>query len=76
MTVALALIILALPLAIAAAVSWAAHRNAVPRFRLDQFDPSPPDYEMYRAGHDLDAVRSRFERRPSWPSAGALGERR
>ena len=76
MTVALALSILILPFAVAAAVSWAAHRGNVLRFRLDLFDLEMPDYETYRAGHDLEAIRSRFERRPSWPSAGALGERR
>lgn len=76
MTVALALIILISPFAVAAAVSWAAQRSNVLRFRLDLFDLNQPDYETYRAGHDLDAIRSRFERQPSWPSAGALGERR
>ena len=76
MTVALALTILALPFAVAAAVGWAAHRSNVLRFRLDLFELEPSGYETYRADHDLDAVRSRFEHRPSWPSAGALGERR
>ncbi|MFV8172769.1 hypothetical protein [Mycolicibacterium peregrinum] len=76
MTVALALIILISPFAVAAAVGWAARRSNVLRFRLDLFDLNQPDYETYRAGHDLDAIRSRFEHQPSWPSAGALGERR
>ncbi|MEV0672857.1 hypothetical protein [Mycobacterium sp. NPDC050441] len=76
MTVALALIILISPFVVAAAVSWAAQRSNVLRFRLDLFDLNQPDYETYRAGHDLDAIRSRFEHQPSWPSAGALGERR
>ncbi|OBG88164.1 hypothetical protein A5699_17795 [Mycobacterium sp. E802] len=76
MTVALALFILISPIAVAAVVSWAAHRDNVLRFRLDVFDIRQPDYEAYRADQDLDAVRTRFERQPCWPSAGASGERR
>ncbi|OMC27925.1 hypothetical protein A5740_20325 [Mycobacterium sp. GA-1841] len=76
MTVALALLILISPIAVAAAVSWAAHRDNILRFRLDVFDIHQPDYESYRAEADLDAVRTRFEQHPVWPSAGALGERR
>ncbi|CRZ19154.1 hypothetical protein [Mycolicibacterium neworleansense] len=76
MTVALALIILISPFAVAAAVAWAAQRSNILRFRLDLFDSGQPDYESYRASHDLDAIRTRFEHQPSWPSAGALGERR
>ena len=26
--------------------------------------------------HELDAIRTRFERQPAWPASGALGERR
>ncbi|MBU9766885.1 hypothetical protein FR943_23960 [Mycobacterium sp. TNTM28] len=76
MTVALALLILISPIAVAAAVGWAAHRANILRFRLDLFGIHPGDYDTYRAGQDLDAIRSRFERHPSWPSAGASGERR
>ncbi|WP_029108323.1 hypothetical protein [Mycobacterium sp. URHD0025] len=80
MTVALALIILISPFAVAAAVGWAAQRGNVLRFRLDLFDlpfgVNQRDYDTYRAGHDLDAIRSRFEHQPAWPSAGVLGERR
>lgn len=80
MTVALALIILIAPFAVAAALGWAAQRSNILRFRLDLFDmpfqAGQADYEAYRAGHDLDAIRSRFEHQPSWPSAGVLGERR
>lgn len=76
MTVALALIILISPFAVAAAVAWAAQRSNVLRFRLDLFDTSQPDYEAYRAGHELDAIRSRFEHQPAWPNPGVLGERR
>lgn len=87
MTVALALLILISPFAVAAALSWAAHRNGALRLRLDQFrmsapmvgrlfENAPPDYEAYRVEHDLDAIRTRFEHDPVWPSAGVLGERR
>lgn len=87
MTVALALLILISPFAVAAALSWAAHRNDTLRIRLDQFrvsapmvgrlfDTHPHDYEAYRIEHDLDAIRTRFEHNPAWPSAGVLGERR
>ncbi len=80
MTVAFALIILASPFVIAAVVAWVARRHNVLRFRLDLFDlpfaVDRPDFEAYRAGQDLDAIRARFERHPSWPSAGASGERR
>ncbi len=80
MTVALALIILISPFAVAAAVGWAAQRGNVLRFRLDLFDlqfgSTNPTTTTYRAGHDLDAIRSRFEHQPAWPSAGVLGERR
>ena len=29
-----------------------------------------------RAEHDVDAIRTRFERQPSWPDSGVRGERR
>lgn len=87
MTVALALLIMISPFAVAAALSWAAHRSDALRIRIDQFrvsapmvgrlfDIDPPDYEAYRVEHDLDAVRTRFEKNPSWPTPSALGERR
>lgn len=31
------------------------------------------DADLRRLGHDLDAVRTRFEEQPSWPQSGALG---
>ena len=83
MTVAIALLILISPFAVAAALSWAAHRNNKLRFHLDQFRMAAPmagridsDYEWRRVEHDIDAIRTRFEREPTWPSAGVLGERR
>lgn len=74
MTVALAIVILVTPFAIAAALSWATHRDAA---RLVSHSPDYfPDYESYRAGHDIDVIRTRFEHDPAWPTAGVLGERR
>ena len=34
------------------------------------------DADYRRTGHDLDAVRTRFERHPAWPASGVTGERR
>jgi hypothetical protein len=34
------------------------------------------DADYRRMGHDLDAIRTRFERHPAWPGSGATGERR
>ncbi|MCV7216189.1 hypothetical protein H7J51_12950 [Mycobacterium crocinum] len=34
------------------------------------------DADERRVNHDLDAVRTRFEQHPTWPSSGVLGERR
>ncbi|QEN16301.1 hypothetical protein ACRDU6_29605 [Mycolicibacterium sp. ELW1] len=34
------------------------------------------DADLRRISHDLDAVRTRFEHHPTWPSSGVLGERR
>jgi hypothetical protein len=54
------------------------------RLHADQFRVSAPmvgrlfdnDADQRRISHDLDAVRTRFEQHPVWPSSGALGERR
>ncbi|AKK29671.1 hypothetical protein [Mycobacterium sp. EPa45] len=56
------------------------------RLRAGQFRVSAPmvgplfveggDADARRISHDLDAVRTRFEQHPSWPSSGVLGERR
>jgi hypothetical protein len=53
------------------------------RLHADQFRVSAPmvgplfdDADQRRVSHDLDAVRTRFEQHPVWPSSGALGERR
>jgi hypothetical protein len=34
------------------------------------------DRDAFRVGHDVDAVRTRFEQQPFWPSSGSLNERR
>jgi hypothetical protein len=82
MTTALTLLILIAPFAVAAALSWAAHRSGSLRVRLVQFRLAAPlgglfdDRDAYRVEHDVDAIRTRFEREPSWPASGAVGERR
>lgn len=84
MTVALITLVLISPFALAAALTWAAHRSGVLRLHLDQFRVSAPmrgrlfeeDRDVLRVSHDLDAVRTRFEEHPVWPSSGVVGERR
>jgi hypothetical protein len=34
------------------------------------------DADYRRTDHDLDAIRTRFERSPMWPASGVMGERR
>ncbi|MBX7448335.1 hypothetical protein GR927_10060 [Mycolicibacterium sp. 3033] len=84
MSIALTFLILAAPFALAAALTWAAHRTGVLRLHRDQFRIAAPlagrlfsdDRDLTRIAHDADAVRTRFERNPSWPSSTATGERR
>jgi hypothetical protein len=84
MTTALTFLILIAPFAVAAALSWAANRSGSLRISFDQFRWSAPmmgrlfedDRDGFRVAHDADAVRTRFEQQPVWPSSGALGERR
>ncbi|OBI82245.1 hypothetical protein [Mycobacterium sp. E740] len=87
MSTALTLMILGLPLAVVAAVAWTAHRSGHLRLSVDQFRTAAPmagrlfrsfedDRDVLRVRHDLDAIRTRFERQPVWPSSGAVGERR
>jgi hypothetical protein len=73
MNVILAFLILSAPFALAALLSWAAHRHdAVRASLINEF--GDPDY--YRVRHDADAARTRFERTPAWPFSGVTGERR
>ncbi|ULE35101.1 hypothetical protein [Mycobacterium sp. IDR2000157661] len=84
MSTALTILILIAPPAAAVAFGWAARRSGVLRFRLDQFRMAAPmagrlftdDRDVLRMEHDLEAIRTRFEHHPIWPSSGALGERR
>jgi hypothetical protein len=88
MTTALTFLILISPVVVAAALSWAAHRTGALRLRLDQFRMAGPmsgrffgpdladDRDALRAGHDVDAVRTRFEKQPFWPASGSLSEGR
>jgi len=80
MNTVFAVLILISPFLLAATLSWAAYRSHSPRFRRDQFHLAAPmsarvtDVEC--AEHDPNSMRTRFERHPSWPASGALGERR
>jgi hypothetical protein len=88
MTITLVTLAVISPFALALALGWTAHRTGVLRWRLDQFRISAPmlgrmfsddwtvDRDLDRARRDLDAIRTRFEEHPSWPSSGAIGERR
>ena len=84
MSTAMTFLILIAPFVVAAAFSWAAHRSDSLRIRFDQFRWSAPlvgrlfedDRDGFRVAHDVDAIRTRFEKQPVWPSSGATGERR
>jgi hypothetical protein len=84
MTTALTFLILISPFAVAAALMWAAHSTGSLRVRLDQFRMAGPmsgryfedDRDTYRVEHDIDAVRTRFEQQPFWPTSGAMSEGR
>ncbi|RZT25256.1 hypothetical protein EV589_0988 [Mycobacterium sp. BK558] len=84
MSIALTFLILSLPFALTAALTWAAHRSGVLRLHREQFRFAAPlagrlfedDRDLSRVAHDVDAIRTRFERQPSWPRSSATGERR
>ncbi len=84
MTTALTFLILIAPFAVAAALSWAAHRSGSPATAHRPVPDGRPmsgrffedDRDAYRVEHDVDAIRTRFEQQPFWPSSGAMGERR
>ena len=84
MTTALVLLILVAPFAVAAGLGWVAHRTGIFRFDSAQFRMAAPmagrlfedDRDVLRMQHDLDAIRTRFEHHPVWPSPGVIGERR
>ncbi|CAM3473457.1 hypothetical protein H7J08_05515 [Mycobacterium frederiksbergense] len=80
--------VLLAPFALTWALSRTARRTGILRLSLDQFRPAAPfvgrlagsghpdDRDGLRAMHDLDAIRTRFEAQPSWPTSSASGERR
>ena len=84
MTTAMTFLILMAPVVVAAILSWTAHRSDSLRIRFDQFRVSAPlvgrlfedDRDGFRVAHDVDAIRTRFEKQPAWPASGATGERR
>ncbi|CAN3131092.1 hypothetical protein ACNUDN_24480 [Mycobacterium sp. smrl_JER01] len=83
MSIVSAFLILLAPFAVAGVLGWAAHRSGTLRVRLDQFRWAAPmtgplfdDRDSYRVRHDVDAIRTRFEEHPNWPSSGASSERR
>ncbi|EKF22057.1 hypothetical protein C731_3929 [Mycolicibacterium hassiacum DSM 44199] len=80
MTTALTFLLLGSPLLIAGLFAWLSGRRRTAAWTL-----LPPnrygsacgeDRDTPRVTHDLDAVRTRFERQPAWPCSGAVGERR
>jgi len=72
------------PFALVATLASRAERAGCRRWHLDQFRFAAPmvgrlfedDADLRRAEHELDAIRTRFERQPSWPDSGVRGERR
>lgn len=82
------IVILALlaPFAATAAITSGSHRDGTLHLYVRHFPTSAPlvgrlyhdveDADARRVEHDLDAVRTRFENHPVWPSPGVLGERR
>jgi len=84
LTFLLLVAVLLAPFALVATFASHAHRGGYLRWHLDQFRFAAPmvgrlfedDADLRRAEHELDAIRTRFERQPSWPDSGVRGERR
>jgi hypothetical protein len=85
MTFLLLTAILLAPFGLVAALATASHRTGTLRWHLGQFPLYAPmvgrlfdnsDADVRRIDHELDAIRTRFESQPSWPSSGVMGERR
>jgi hypothetical protein len=77
--------VLLAPFGFVAALATTSQRGGTLRRHLGQFRFSAPmvgrlfddrDADVRRVNHDVDAIRTRFEAQPAWPSSGALGERR
>jgi hypothetical protein len=66
--------ILMAPFVVAVALGWAAHRSDGLRGGRGRLSGQGSD--AVRMKHELEAIRTRFERQPGWPRSGALGERR
>jgi hypothetical protein len=81
-------VLLLAPFGVVAAIASVSHRDGTLRLHAGQFRVSAPlvghlfddgtgrDADERRINHDLDAIRTRFEQHPVWPSSGVLGERR
>jgi hypothetical protein len=88
LTFLLLVAVLLAPFGVVAALATASHRTGSLRWHLGQFPLAAPmvgrlydddrgrDADARRVGHDVDAIRTRFEEHPVWPSSGVRGERR
>jgi hypothetical protein len=79
-------VVLLAPFGVFAAIASVSHRDGTLPLNAGQFRVGAPlvgrlyddgyDADTSRVEHDIDAVRTRFEKHPVWPSPGVLGERR
>ena len=78
MNTAVTFLILTVAFTVIALLVRVANRTSSRRLRLDQFRMAAPlsgrlfgdnDPDAYRIRHDVDAVRTRFEQHPHWPSS-------
>ena len=79
-------VVLLAPFGVVAAIAAVSHRDGTLRLHGARFMLAAPlvgrlyhnvdDADARRVEHDLEAVRTRFENHPVWPSPGVLGERR
>ncbi|WP_395309708.1 hypothetical protein V4U86_02415 [Mycobacterium sp. AMU20-3851] len=88
MTTALILLAILAPFPLAGLLIRQAYRQGNLRLHLKQFRPAAPfagrlagsdhgfDRDGLRTLHELDAIRTRFEHQPAWPTSSASGERR
>lgn len=86
LTFLLLTVVLLAPFGVVAAIAAVSHRDGTLRLQGAQFMVAAPlagrlyrdvdDADARRVEHDVDAIRTRFENHPVWPSPGVLGERR
>ena len=79
-------VVLLAPFCVVAAIAAVSHRDGTLRLHGARFMLAAPLVgrlyhnvdvdDARRVEHDLEAVRTRFENHPVWPSPGVLGERR